>query len=172
MFLLAIAAMPLHECGHWLWGTLIDQEGQILQFTKVTRSDGTTLGTFGSILAGPLMSAFVAAAGIAWMTLARTPASRFIAATLALVVSLQRLTIYLVSIFAGMAGNDEGIAARQLGLHDWAIALPIAAVFAIAVVVAWTCVPVRSKPVWFGALYVSLVGLTAFEFWLDSLIFS
>ncbi|MBW3566624.1 MAG: hypothetical protein KY410_01475 [Proteobacteria bacterium] len=167
----AAFAMPLHEMGHWLWGTLVDGKTQVLHFTRVTNADGTTFGTLGGIAAGPLASALMALLGIVLLWFSGSRQLQLAGATLALVVSYQRLTIYFISLFKGMAANDEGIVARQLGLHDWAFALPLSAIFVAAILAAWKGTTISSKAGWFASVYTAMFLFTLAAFWLDSLIF-
>lgn len=171
ILLLAFVAMPLHELGHWLWGTIIDGREQILQFTKVTGTDGSLSGSAGGIFAGPLMSALLTVAGVAMLLVSKDGVKGLIGATLALMMAFQRLTIYFASFFKGMAGNDEGIVANWFGLHDWALALPLAAVFVTAIAIVWRNAPVRRRGIWFAVVYVTMFVGTLSNFWLDSVLF-
>jgi hypothetical protein len=174
LVILALAAlsMPLHEIGHWLWGVLVDGKTLILQFSKVTGVDGSTYGTPGSILAGPIASAVFVVAGVLLLLLARNVWVRFLGGTLSLVMSFSRLTVYVMSLWKGMAGNDEGLVARHLGLFDWAIALPLAVIFVAGLIVVWRRAPVTAKLNWFVFTYAAVFGATLLEFWLDSVIFA
>jgi hypothetical protein len=172
ILILSALAMPLHESGHWLWAFIVDGKVQILQFTKVTNPDGSTYGSLGGIAAGPLASAVYTAIGIALLLFSKNALAQFSGATLALVSAFQRLTIYVLSLSKGMAGNDEGIVALELGLHAWATAIPLMLVFIAAIVIVWKKSAVMYKTAWFVVTYVSLFVLTLIEFQLDRLIFS
>lgn len=174
LLILALAAlsMPLHEIGHWLWGVLVEGKTLILQFSKVTNLDGSTSATPGSILAGPMASAAFTIAGVLLLLFSKNVWVRFLGGTLALVMSFSRLTVYGVSLWRGMAENDEGLVARHLGLFDWAVALPLAFVFAAALTVVWWRTDVAGRIGWFVFTYAAVFGATLLEFWLDSVLFA
>lgn len=171
VLLLALLATPLHEFGHWIWDLLVEGQLNILQFTRVTNPDGSTAGTIGSIAAGPLASAIFAMIGIGLLHFSGKHVIRFAGATLALVSSFQRLTIYAISIWKGMAANDEGIVANHFGLFDWAMALPLAAIFIASIVIVWRERVVERRLGYMAGTYLAVVVMTAAGFWLDSIIF-